>query len=269
MDLIEYNQVNKRSVNRHPWELARLQILTFLLKKAGQTDTIVDIGSGDAYLATNIAIASPHSTVAAVDIHYDETVVNDLNSRKPSNIHYFNNLPSAQSCVAGPCNMVILMDVLEHVADPGALLQQIRQTLSLTPETQFIITVPAFQFLFSEHDRKLGHYKRYSRKELNAFLRLHGFTVEKSGYCFSTLLLPRLLQVAAEKLGRRKATVQSGIHNWKGNKFFTAVIKNLFWAEFQLSWFLARMNIHLPGLTCYSICHHSPSLFHAITKKKG
>lgn len=269
MDLIEYNQVNKRLLKRHPWEQARLQILKFLLKKAGPTTTIADIGSGDAYLATNIAISSPQSSVAAVDIHYDETLLNHLNKSKPSNIHYFSNLQSAQSYLTTPCDIVILMDVLEHVASPGDLLQEIRQTLPLTSQTRFIVTVPAFQFLFSEHDRKLGHYKRYNRKQLNDFLRLHGFIVQKSGYCFSTLLAPRLLQMAAERLGRKKATVQSGIHNWKGNKFFTAVIKNLFWAEFQLSWFLARMNIHLPGLTCYSICHHSPSLFHATTKNNG
>lgn len=268
MDLVEFNSVDKNSIRRHPWELARLQILKFLMRKYRQPKTIVDIGSGDAYLAANIAFASPQCQVAAVDINYDDAVLKNLNKNKSPNIGYFNNLESAQYFLDETCDVVILMDVLEHLAHPEKLLTEINQTLSLTSKTLFIITVPAFQFLFSQHDKKLRHYRRYNRKQLLELLRSQGFVIQKSGYCFNTLLIPRLFQLAAEKLGREKATVQNGIHNWKGNKFFTAVIKNLFWTEFKLSWFLAQMNIHLPGLTCYSICHNSPSSFHATMKNE-
>jgi hypothetical protein len=268
MDLAEFNSVDKTSIRRHPWELARLQILKFLLKKYNQPKTIVDIGSGDAYLATSIALASPHCQVVAIDINYDNAVLRDLNKNRPSNIGYFNDLETAQYFLDTTCDAIILMDILEHVAHPEKLFNEITQKLSLTSDTWFIITVPAFQFLFSEHDKKLRHYRRYNRKQLLHLLQSQGLVIQTSGYCFHSLLIPRLFQLAGERLGSKKATIQNGIHNWKGNKFFTAVIKNLFWTEFKLSWFLARMNIHLPGLTCYSICQNSRSSFHATMKNK-
>jgi SAM-dependent methyltransferase len=268
MDLVEYHTIDKPNLRRHPWEQARLQILKFLIKRSEQQQVIVDIGSGDAYLANNVACSLPQSFVVGVDINYTETLLKDLNESKPVNVEYFSNLQLVRPFLVTTCGVVILMDVLEHVAHPENLLQEICQTLPVTSQTQFIVTVPAFQFLFSQHDKKLGHYKRYNRKQLNQLLRSQGFEIQTSGYCFNALLIPRLFLLTAEKLGNKKATIQKGIHNWEGNKFFTAVIKNLFWVEFKLSWFLAQMNIHLPGLTSYSICHYSPSLSRVTTKNK-
>lgn len=63
-------------------------------------------------------------------------------------------------------DLALLMDVLEHTPDDRAVL---RETAShVAPGGHVFITVPAGEWLFSAHDRFLGHYRRYSLGSLRA-----------------------------------------------------------------------------------------------------
>lgn len=59
---------------------------------------------------------------------------------------------------------VVLLDVIEHTADPVTVLHHARQVLS--PDGLLILTVPAYPWLFGDWDRALGHYRRYTRRLL-------------------------------------------------------------------------------------------------------
>jgi 2-polyprenyl-3-methyl-5-hydroxy-6-metoxy-1,4-benzoquinol methylase len=64
----------------------------------------------------------------------------------------------------GAYQIVILCDVLEHVADPVALLRAIAS--HLRSGGWLLINVPAIAWLFSGYDRAVGHHRRYSRASL-------------------------------------------------------------------------------------------------------
>jgi SAM-dependent methyltransferase len=68
---------------------------------------------------------------------------------------------------AGTASAVLLLDVIEHVPDPGLVLSHARATLK--PGGCVIVTVPAMPSLYGPWDRMLGHYRRYQR----AMLREH------------------------------------------------------------------------------------------------
>jgi SAM-dependent methyltransferase len=55
---------------------------------------------------------------------------------------------------------VVLLDVIEHVEHPVTVLSHVKQ--ALRSDGVVIVTVPAYQWLFSEWDRLLGHFRRYS-----------------------------------------------------------------------------------------------------------
>jgi hypothetical protein len=55
--------------------------------------------------------------------------------------------------------LVMLTDVLEHVADDFEMLS--RLLAATQPGTYFLITVPADPGLWSQHDQSFGHYRRY------------------------------------------------------------------------------------------------------------
>jgi hypothetical protein len=60
--------------------------------------------------------------------------------------------------------LVVLSDVLEHVADDFQLLSEL--LAAAAPGTFFLLTVPADLALWSQHDRAFGHYRRYDRQRL-------------------------------------------------------------------------------------------------------
>ncbi len=257
MDLREYIQTGA-AIKRHPWELARLKMLRFFIRKTvADKKLIADVGSGDAFLAGGVAVSWPESNVVAADINYDQALLQKLQEHKPVNLHFTNDIISINS--AANLSAIVLMDVLEHVEHPENLLKDLLQLEQTDNNTVFIITVPAYQSLFSQHDINLGHYKRYTRASLEALLKPLSLQVLHSGYCFNSLLPVRRLQVKREKKKGPGISTNEGIHNWKGGAFRTKLLTTLLWIEFKITWYLARIGLKIPGLTCYCICKPSPS----------
>ena len=65
---------------------------------------------------------------------------------------------------AGSVQAVVLLDVLEHLADPVQALKN--AAAALRPDGGLIVTVPAYPWLFSDWDKRLGHHRRYTAKLL-------------------------------------------------------------------------------------------------------
>jgi len=254
MDLLELKSVQTESFIRHPWEIARARIvLNFINKRIKSPKAIVDIGSGDAFIAGSVAKEYPQTTVTAIDINYTKDDLTVLTINKPGNLYYFSDIDSIEKNPY-PIDVILLMDVLEHIEKPGSFINTIKNLNPVSNTTGFFITVPAFQQLFSKHDKELGHYKRYSRKELISLLTSNGFRIKESGYFFNNLVLIRGFQ----KLFNSNPKSHS-LYHWKAGKLFTSLITTLFWMEFKISWYLSRIRIYLPGLTCYCICYPLPS----------
>lgn len=95
--------------------------------------------------------------------------------------------------VAGEINAtqpdsVIYVNVLEHIADDEAELEVVRHTLR--PSGRIFIFVPALRWLYGEFDRRVGHYRRYHRRELESKCRLAGFKIIESRYCDLAGVIP-------------------------------------------------------------------------------
>ena len=85
--------------------------------------------------------------------------------------------------------LVIMMDVLEHVDDDVALLRE--YSAGLTSDAAMLITVPAFQFLWSGHDIFLEHRRRYTRASLIRVVKAANLEVVRCRY-FYGLLFPMI-----------------------------------------------------------------------------
>ena len=87
---------------------------------------------------------------------------------------------------------VSLLDVLEHIADPKAMLEQVKNLTK--PGARLIILVPAFSCLWSPWDESLGHYRRYTKEQLCAELVETGWHPYFKRYIFASTFLPALLR---------------------------------------------------------------------------
>jgi SAM-dependent methyltransferase len=88
-------------------------------------------------------------------------------------------------------DLVTALDVLEHIDDDLSALKELRRTMK-TDGTLFV-TVPAYGFLWSEHDEALHHRRRYAASELRNKLTRCGFRVQRISYYISTLFFPILV----------------------------------------------------------------------------
>lgn len=75
---------------------------------------------------------------------------------------------------------VVFLNVLEHIEDDRAVLQSLFETVP--PGCRIVVLVPYNPRLFSDFDRDLGHFRRYSRGELEAKMREAGLDVEHQFY---------------------------------------------------------------------------------------
>lgn len=260
MDLREI-ALNK-SKKRHPWELARIEVIKqFIRKQPGfnaKALNILDVGSGDIYLIKELAKELPNASFHAVDINYDADYILHTNKELQNQqikISVYNQLAMAERNLEANVDLVLLLDVIEHVPDDVVFLQELVQSSKISAETLFLITVPAYQALFCSHDVFLGHYRRYNNQLLKQNVSKAGLQVKEIGYFFSFLLLPRYLQVAIEKRKRKDSNNEAkGIGNWEGGYLMSRLFKGILFMDFRLSNFVRKFGIKLPGLSNYAVC---------------
>jgi hypothetical protein len=83
-----------------------------------------------------------------------------------------------------------MLDVIEHIENDENVLNQAHDYLA--PQGRIVITVPAYQFLWSQHDVANHHKRRYTRRELRKKLEASGYRIEKLSY-MNTILFPAAL----------------------------------------------------------------------------
>jgi hypothetical protein len=87
-------------------------------------------------------------------------------------------------------DLILLLDVLEHILEDASALKYVATLLK--PDGRVLITVPAFNLLWSDHDRTHHHCRRYTKNGLDRVLREAGFEIERITY-FNTILFPVIL----------------------------------------------------------------------------
>ncbi len=97
-------------------------------------------------------------------------------------------------------DLVVALDVLEHVEQDEASLRSLASCLA--PGGRLLVTVPAYQWMFSGHDRFHHHRRRYRLGKLTALAGSAGLEVERAGY-YNTLLFPLIaaVRIAAKLAG--------------------------------------------------------------------
>jgi SAM-dependent methyltransferase len=75
---------------------------------------------------------------------------------------------------------IVATDVIEHIKDDSLAINNMNKLLK--PGGVLVLTVLAFSFLYSSHDRKIGHERRHSAKHVRDLLEGNGFRVERLFY---------------------------------------------------------------------------------------
>ncbi|MCX6155923.1 MAG: class I SAM-dependent methyltransferase [Candidatus Kapabacteria bacterium] len=95
-------------------------------------------------------------------------------------------------------NFITILDVVEHIENDNEFMKNVYEISS--KDGLVIVTVPAYQWLWSKHDELNMHFRRYSRKQIINLLIHSGFKIEFSSYFYSLLLFPAIIKRFIDKI---------------------------------------------------------------------
>ena len=146
--------------DNHWWFYGRRTVIEILLEslKLSSNAQILELGAGTG---GNLKLLQSFGEVSAMEL---DDQARELASRKSGLSIMPGKLPNDISFESNRFDVVCLFDVLEHVREDFETLEAIKSLLK--PNGRVLITVPAYQWLWSQHDKSLHHFRRYTRTGL-------------------------------------------------------------------------------------------------------
>lgn len=108
-------------------------------------------------------------------------------------------------------DLAVSLDVIEHLDDDLAALRELRRTVA--PGGALLVTVPAYQWLWSGHDEINHHHRRYTRRSLQRVASQAGWNQVHTTY-FNSLLLPIAIVLRVLDRVNRAKTTESSLDLW-------------------------------------------------------
>jgi SAM-dependent methyltransferase len=234
MDILEEGSMSVQTATNLWYYKAKYGVVCDSIGTKAERRTLADVGCGmGVFLHLLIKSGWSKDALTGVDIAIAETKKDKeggflLVPRMPEEKRY---------------DVILMMDVLEHCPDDLNVLKEAVDHLSA--RGRIMITVPAFQWLWSSHDVFLKHYRRYTLGRLKELIQKEGRLKLVHGHYFYGLLFPIMVfsrflsKLTKRDMGRLKPL--PGIIN----DFLTFICR--------FERFFMRFN-RLAGLTVVAVC---------------
>jgi len=224
--------------NKHWWFVGRTKIILSLINKylrnTQKPIKILDIGCGTGKMLREMSsfgeaygLDSSEEAISFCKQYCSQKVMKGF---LPNENPYRNQV----------FDLILALDVLEHIEDDREVIKCIYEMLS--DSGYGIITVPAYMFLWSNHDEVHNHKRRYILTELKKKLEQAGFEIQKISYFNTFLFLPILLvRMLSKVIGRRNNSSDLGVSISRLNFIFEKIFSferhllNLFKLPFGVS----------------------------------
>jgi ubiquinone/menaquinone biosynthesis C-methylase UbiE len=215
MKKAEYSRMAERE-KTYWWHIGRLQIIQSYLEKGAKNkkdNSLLNIGCGTG---GTIGVLERFGTVDNVDISDDAI--------KYMKKHGYDRLTKVDG-IELPFkdkryDILGAFDVLEHIDDHIAALKEWRRVLK--DDGAIVLTVPAYQWLWSDHDVSLHHKRRYTIKRLSEAAKQADLKIDRKSYAivFSLPLVVTfrfLNKVSGRKTGAETSYVD--VPDWVNSLF--------------------------------------------------
>jgi len=208
--------------NHHWWFVARRAIIKSQLKKLnlGKNCNVLEVGVGTG---GNLELLSNFGCVKGFDMSLEALTFARNKTQNRFEItqgHCPEKIPSFNQTF----DLICMFDVLEHVEKDTETLKALKNILK--KNGKLIVTVPAYNWLWSEHDNHLHHKRRYTRKRLEVDAKSAGWDVESSTY-FNTILFPIIAIIRrSERIFKKGKFANADLPHKYINKILTFVFRS-------------------------------------------
>lgn len=237
---MDLKEINPAHTFTHPHDIARRNCLVDMLRGNPRHWVYADIGCGDQYITDDI------QKLTQMAVH----VVDSINTTSDSSRIFHSSVHQIDQ---GSINCALLLDVLEHTLTPHWLFDGCVNILA--NGGLLLITVPAYDILWSRHDDALGHVKRYDRESMEEFVASHGLDVLESFYFFTSLLPVRVFQIILDRFFKSTGPY-SNYWPWPETHPFTRIMVMALSFDFKLNRFLGQAGLRPPGLSLCFLCRN-------------
>lgn len=165
--------------------------------------SVLDVGAGSGFFSKIMLQRTKAIHATCLDIGYKEnSVLMVVNKRQ----NFCREIEHTES------DLILMMDVLEHIEDDVHFL---KEYIDKCPSgSVFLISVPAFNFMWSKHDEFLNHYRRYTLRHLLSVVKGAGLKPIHSSYYFGFIfIIPLILRMFGKLFGRGKNKQNSQMRN--------------------------------------------------------
>ena len=185
--------------DRNWWFRGRRAVLWGLLRRAGlpPSPRLLDAGCGSG---RNLVEFGHLGEAEGVDLSEDAVAFCHRRGLRGVVRASLDQLPYHD----GRFGLILATDVIEHLDDDRRALTELRRVAELG--ARLVITVPAYPWLWSQHDVSMHHRRRYTQKRLQAQVGAAGWEPLVRTYFFSAVLPA----VAAVRTARRLAPSRNG-----------------------------------------------------------
>ncbi len=167
------------------WYIVRRQIIEKALDfiEIHPNSDILEVGCGNG---GNLELLSRYGNLHAIERNDNARKIS--NTRKIIQVQK-GSLPYNIPFDDKKFDLITLFDVLEHIDDDRSALKMVRARIK--ESGKILITVPAYNFLWSELDVANQHKRRYRMGTLKSVIQKAGFIPLYSTY-FNTILFPAI-----------------------------------------------------------------------------
>ena len=201
----DYELQTHRAEDRHWWYRGRRSVLERVIDdlRLPARARILDAGCGSG---RNMVEFARHGIVTGIEL--SETSVCLARKREVGDVVEGSVLDMPFD--ADAFDVAASLDVIEHLEDDLQALRELRRVVA--PGGALLVTVPAYQWLWSGHDEINHHHRRYTRRSLQRIGEQAGWQQVRTTY-FNSLLLPAaILLRVLDRFSRR--TTESSLDLW-------------------------------------------------------
>ena len=200
MNLKEYEYMEKFE-KTYWWHQGRLNLLRVWLEKLNiglkTRPNIFELGCGTGEVTSFL---NKYGRTKSIDVSPE--AVKYCKEKGLKNVFLQDVVEYDVKKEANKYDYAFALDVLEHIQDDTAAMKNTYDVLK--PGGYFIVTVPAYKFLWSHHDEALHHKRRYHSLEISQKLKDTGFEIRKISHFVFFLFFPVVLikVIGANLFGR-------------------------------------------------------------------
>lgn len=231
------------------WFSHRNRVVSELVRQHSPGSTFFDIGGGNGCVSHALQSAGIRTCLI------EPGLTGARNGRKRGLETVVQSTLEDAGFAANSMPSAGAFDVVEHIEDDHQFLKLLWQHLE--PDGLLYVTVPAFEFLWSNDDEHAGHFRRYTRSSLSQLLTQTGFDVLFCSYLFRILVLPIFaVRAIPGRLGFRKSvspTTTAREHS-DGSWMTRRIVKAMLDSEFRR---ISEGKPILAGSSCLAVARKS------------